>query len=179
MNSEWQESGLHFDFTKAKSVISLDNHGKGHGMTKIMKSVDFVVEWDDEFWLIEVKNPENPDIAPERQDMAKRDFFEKIQSKSLIFSELFPKLIDSILFLGFDRGIPFKPMRYMALIGLSILEPAHFITLRDALEAHYDGCLKGPKDGWSKNFSVHLFNLELWNEKLPQCQVTRVREGTD
>lgn len=178
MNSEWQESGLYFDFKEAKSVISLDNHGRGHGMTRIMKAVDFVVEWNDEFWLIEVKNPENPAIDPERKAQAIQEFLENIQSKTLIYSELFPKLIDSVLFLGFDRGIPSKPMRYMALIGVSFLEPAHFITLTDVLVAHYDACLKGPRDGWSKGFSVHLFNLELWNRALPQCQVTRVEEGT-
>ncbi|WP_130471951.1 hypothetical protein [Candidatus Magnetaquicoccus inordinatus] len=179
MNSEWQESGLYFDFSGAISVISLDNHGKGHGLSHILKAVDFVVEWDDEFWLIEVKNPENPTIPLEHQERNRQEFFERIESKLLIDEELYPKFIHSLQFLGLDSGIPSKPMRYLTLIGLSNLEPVHFSALADALKGHSKGLLQGPpRTGWSKGFSVHLFNLELWNRALPRCQVTPVKEGT-
>ncbi|MBF0184365.1 MAG: hypothetical protein HQM06_08255 [Magnetococcales bacterium] len=176
MNEEWQESGLCFDFSKAKSVISLDNHGRGHGLSHILKAVDFVVEWDHEFWLIEAKNPEDPTIPLRHQHNAEKKFSEKIQSRTLIHSELFPKFIDSLLFLALDRGIPTKPMRCMALIALESLTHIDCLTLSAAITGLHDGCLEGPpKRGWSKGFAVHLFNLELWNRAWPQCRVTRMQ----
>lgn len=174
MMDDWQEGDLYFDFREAKSVISLDKHGRGHGLTHVMKAVDFVVEWDDQFWLIEVKNPENSKIPREHRDQAKQEFFNKIESRSLISSELFPKFIDSLVYLGLDSGIPTKPMRYLTLIALASLTPVQCSTLSDALLSHSKSLLHGPKNGWSKGFSVHLFNLELWNRALPFCPVTRI-----
>ena len=172
--ADWQEGDLYFDFSKAHSVLVLDKHGRGHGMTKMMKSVDFVVEWEDQFWLVEVKDPESSQITQQYQDQAIIDFFEKIQSKSLIYAELFPKFVDSLIYLGLDRGIPAKPMHYLTLIGLSSLVPAHLRVLSNTLLQHYDGCLNGPTGGWSKGFSVQMFNLELWNRAFSHCPVIRI-----
>ena len=173
-NDAWREEDLYFDFRKAKSVCSLDNHGLGHGMSRLMKSVDFVVEWETQFWLVEVKDPENSCIPLQHKRMQQDNFIEKIQSKSLVYNELFPKFIDSLLYLGLDRGIPAKPLRYLILISLSSLTPIDFNVLADTLLGYRDGYLLGPQTGWSKGFSVHLFNLEFWNKTFPYCPVTRV-----
>ncbi|MBF0109004.1 MAG: hypothetical protein HQL76_07515 [Magnetococcales bacterium] len=174
-NEDWIEGDLRFDFSKATSVRSLDRHGHGHGMSHLLKSVDFVVEWDDAFWLIEVKDPEHNRIPEQHRDGQLRNFREKMDSGSLIHAELFPKFIDSLIYLGLDRGIPEKkPMRYLILIGMTGLEPAHCSNLSVALLQHHEGCLSGPPEGWKKGFTVHLFNLELWNRKFPDCPVTRV-----
>lgn len=173
-NNDWKEGNLYFDFSGAISVISFDNHGLGHGMSGVMKAVDFVVEWSDQFWLVEVKDPENSNIPLDHRDKQRIDFFEKIKSKSLIYAELFPKFIDSLIYLGLNCGIPAKPMRYLTLIGLSSLTPEVLTVLSDTLERHYDGCLKGPDGGWSKGFSTKIFNLALWNREFPDCPVTRI-----
>ena len=175
--ADWQEEDLYFDFSKAKSAVKFDS--KDHDLSRLMKAVDYVVEWEDQFWLVEVKDPENSNIPLRYQDKAGRDFFEKIQSKSLIYAELFPKFIDSLIYLGLDRGIPSKPMYFLTLIGLSSLVPAQLGALSNKLLQHYDGCLKGPTDGWSKGFSVQIFNLELWNRAFPQCPVTRIGSNTE
>ena len=169
---DWQEKDLYFDFSNAESAVKFDS--KDHGLSKVMKAVDFVVEWKDQFWLVEVKDPEDSNIPPKYQDEKRKDFFEKIQSRSLIYAELFPKFIDSLIYLGLDHGIPGKSMYYLTLIGISSLKPSHFKALSDTLLQHYDGCLNGPTGGWSKGFSVQMFNLELWNRAFPQCPVTRI-----
>ncbi len=107
-NPDWREKDLYFDFSQAESVFSLDNHGRGHGMSKIMKAVDFVVEWQDEFWLIEVKDPEDSSIPLEHQDKQRADFFKKIQSKSLIYAELFPKFYRKPALSEFGQGYSCK-----------------------------------------------------------------------
>jgi hypothetical protein len=178
MVNDWQESGLYFDFKGAKTVISLDKHG--HGLSHILKAVDFVVEWDDQFWLVEVKNPEDSEIPSQYKDKAIEKYFKKITTpSSSICDDLYQKFVDSLLYLGLDCGIPSeKPMRYMTLIALSALTPIQLSNLLYKLLAISNGLLQGPpKKGWSKGFSVHLFNLELWNRAFPQCQVTRVEKG--
>jgi hypothetical protein len=112
-NADWMEGDIYFDFSKAQSVLSLDNHGRGHGMNQWMKAVDFVVEWEDAYWLVEVKDPEHSRIPAQHRDTRKNHFLEKIDSKSLIYAELFPKFIDSLIYLGLNRGIPQKPLRYL------------------------------------------------------------------
>ncbi|WP_319926544.1 hypothetical protein [Xenorhabdus littoralis] len=59
MYPEWIEGDLYFDFSKAQSVKKLDAKGTdGHGLSHLLKSVDFVVEWSNQLWLIEIKDPE-------------------------------------------------------------------------------------------------------------------------
>lgn len=103
-----------------------------------------------------------------------------MRSGSLIHAELFPKFIDSLIYLGLDRGIPAKPLRYLILIGMTGLDPSCFTNLSATLLNHHDGFLRGPQpNGWAKEFSVYMFNLELWNRKFPDCPVTRVGIGRD
>ena len=48
------EKELEFDFRDALNAIQFD--GYDHKMSHCMKAVDFLVEWDDEFWFVEVKD---------------------------------------------------------------------------------------------------------------------------
>lgn len=165
----WQEGDLCFDFSSAETVIKLD--GAAHGLSHFMKAVDFVVEWPDQFWLIEVKDPEDPAIPMEHQSNQKQCFADSLQSGTLIAENLFPKFRDSLLYLGMDRGIPAKPMRYLVLICLASLEPPQLQGLADSL--YKTNWLTRPKPGWSKHFSVLALNLTQWNRALPHCPVTR------
>lgn len=53
------ERTLEFDFSSADRAVRFD--GETHRMSHCMKSVDFLVEWSDEFWFVEVKDPSDPD----------------------------------------------------------------------------------------------------------------------
>ncbi|ABK43091.1 conserved hypothetical protein [Magnetococcus marinus MC-1] len=176
-NQEWMEGELYFDFSQALSVISLDGHGQGHGMSHLMKAVDFVVEWEQELWLIEIKDPEKSTIPKQHRVAQLESFHQKLSSQSLLHAELFPKLIDSLIYLGLNQGISKKPMRYLTLIGMSSLQPPFLTVLKDALLNLHGGCLLGrPTKGWEKGFDVHLFNLELWNEWFPHCPASRIEK---
>ncbi|MEO5368579.1 MAG: hypothetical protein H7833_00740 [Magnetococcus sp. DMHC-1] len=167
---KWQEGDLFFDFSKADSVIKLD--GPDHGLSHLrIKSVDFVVEWPDGYWLIEVKDPENSQIPEEKKISEKCAFLKKLQSKYL-FEDLHVKFMDSLFYLSLDQGIPKKPLYYFILIGISHLKPSMLKVLTQEMLAHHE-CLKGPKRGWSKGFSIAIFNLAAWRKHLPRCPVTR------
>ena len=169
--TDWLENDLYFDFSNAQSAVKLDSND--HGMThKGLKPIDFVVEWPDQFWLVEVKDPENSNIPPQHQLRQKMDFAKKLQSGSLLKYELFPKFRDSLIYLGMDVGIPRKPLSYLTLIGLSSLDSAHLTYLSELL--YQTEWLQGPKRGWRKHFSARVFNLDLWNRVFPHCPITRI-----
>ncbi|MCT8791688.1 hypothetical protein KZ389_02365, partial [Glaesserella parasuis] len=62
---DWIEGDLYFDFSNADKTLNFDNGGKGHGLQRVFKSVDFIVEDKDTYYLIEIKNPEDTNI-PEK-----------------------------------------------------------------------------------------------------------------
>ena len=65
-NQQWREADLYFDFSGAIRADKFD--GPRHGLSHCMKSVDFVVEWQHQLWLIEVKDPENGSIPEQHRD---------------------------------------------------------------------------------------------------------------
>ncbi|REF26771.1 hypothetical protein BDD26_1455 [Xenorhabdus cabanillasii] len=175
MHSEWIEGDLSFDFSKAQSVRKLDKEGsEGHGLSHLLKSVDFVVEWSDYLWLIEIKDPENGMIPDNCKEKEQKKFRHKLQSDELINNDLFPKLRDSLIYLSLDQGVVDKAMRYITLIGLSSLQPAELFGLQHKLW-HTDW-VKGPKRGWKKAFEVHFMTVQQWNRALPQCPIIRKSE---
>lgn len=168
---EWREKELSFNFSKAESVRKLD--GPEHGLSRCMKSVDFVVEWPDEYWMIEVKDPENSQIPTRHRTRVTNKFMEELDSGALMDEHLFPKFRDSLIYLGMDQGIPAKPMRYFALIALSSLEPAHLMTLAEMFERK-EPWVMGPSRGWAKGFAFIAFTCDAWNRTFPHCPVTRI-----
>ncbi|MBF0438400.1 MAG: hypothetical protein HQL93_04685 [Magnetococcales bacterium] len=171
---EWRENDLYFDFSKAVSVIKLDS--LEHGLSHHMKAVDFVVEWQNQYWLIEVKDPENSTIPQEKRINSMNSFSDKMLSGSIMKQHLSPKFRDSLVYLGLDRGIPSKSMRYYALIGIESLDPLMLNSLADTFRQQ-DPVICGPKKGWTKSFEFRIFNIALWNKYMPNCPVFRVGAG--
>jgi hypothetical protein len=172
-NPEWREDDLFFDFAAASRVIKLDE--KARGLTHLLKGgVDFVVEWANQLWLIEVKDPDCGDIPERYREQQKASFLQSLMGEELINKHLFPKLRDSLIFLGMDRGIADKPLKYITVIGLSSLDPAQFNGLKERLWKTQ--WLAGPPRGWHKPFEVHVLNVGQWNRLLQQCPITRISE---
>lgn len=171
-NPEWQEGDLFFDFSRAKQVVKLDD--EHHGLSHCLKSVDFIVEWSNQLWLIEVKDPDHGSIPEQHSEKQKSQFIENLQSDALITDHLFPKLRDSLIYLGLNHGISDNPMRYIALIGLKSLDSVQLDGLKDRIWKHE--WVAGPKKGWKKSFDVRAFNVEQWNNLLSQCPITRISE---
>ncbi len=169
-NPQWREADLYFDFSKAKRAIKLDT--PAHGLSQAMKSVDFVVEWEKQFWLIEVKDPENGSIPVQHRQNKQSQFREELLGGQLVEQHLFPKLCDTLIYLGLDEGIPAKPLRYLSLIGLESLDVAELDGLKTHLWQH--AWVAGPKRGWNKSFDVLIFTVSGWNRLLTECPITRI-----
>ena len=170
-NQQWCEADLYFDFSRAVRVEKLD--GSQHGLSHLMKSVDFLVEWEDQLWLIEVKDPENGSIPEQHRTERLLEFRANLIGDTLINEHLFPKLRDSLLYLGLDEGILNKPLRYLTIIAVESLEVAELEGLRNRLWQH--AWVSGPpKRGWRKSFDVHAFNIGQWNRSFEGCPVIRI-----
>ncbi|ENK1947572.1 hypothetical protein AB3A00_003488 [Vibrio cholerae] len=175
-NRQWVEGDLYFDFSKAQSAYKLDQDGaEGHGLSRYFKSVDFVVEWTNQFWLVEVKDPENGKIPQQHRTRQLATFEKNLKSGHLIEERLFPKFRDSLIYLGLDKGIPKLPLKYISLIGLESLQPAELSGLKSAL--WNKDWIKGPARGWSKDFEVHCMNVTQWNRNLSICPITRISQS--
>lgn len=171
-HSEWVEKDLFFDFSRAQYAFKLDD--SNHGLSHCLKSVDFVVEWTNQLWLVEAKDPEDGKIPEQHRQHQKEQFLNDLSSRVLIAKHLFPKFRDSLIYLGLNQGIVTKPMRYISLIGLNTLDSAQLNGLKDSVWEHE--WMSGPKKGWKKSFDVQVFNVEQWNRLLPQCPITRISE---
>lgn len=175
-NNQWVEDDLYFDFSKAKFAFKLDQDGpEGHGLSSFFKSVDFVVEWSNQFWLIEVKDPENGNIPEQHKANQLANFKKNLKSGHLIEQHLFPKFRDSLIYLGLERGIPDLPMKYISLIGMESLQPAELSGLKSAI--WNKDWVKGPARGWGKDFEVHCMNVSQWNRHLRMCPITRISQS--
>lgn len=185
MNPDWQEQELYFDFSEAIRAIPIDDRQKGiacnypevksnhPSIPDLSHTVDFVVEWKDEIWFVEVKDPSATQIPPKYRGARLADFQEKLQSGSLFRDELFPKFHDSLIYWAMDERLPQKKFFYFALLEIPTLDVPLLSVLSDRFKAI--GFLKGPPRGWSKPFEARVLNLEHWNRLLgDRCPVRRI-----
>ncbi|WP_053067689.1 hypothetical protein [Muribacter muris] len=184
MNEDWIEGDLYFDFSNAKRAVNFDNGGKGHGLNDILKAVDFIVEDDKNYYLIEVKNPENSRIPNDRKELEKNKFREMLKGEDKkdkkkvleFYLKLIGKFIDSLIFETFSRGIPNKKIKYVILICISSLDDRQLSQLKDdfvnsdkKFKRIYEGPSKGeykPKSSKDNWFEVLFFNFESWNNSI-------------
>lgn len=172
-NRVLKEGELVFDFSAATTADQFDDENT-HKLSHCMKAVDFIVEWVNEFWFIEVKDPSNSKIPSEFKREKLREFIAKIDNETLFSNELGPKIKDSFLYLYLSQRLPPKPMKYFVLIAIGNLD--HGLLLRAMEGLKRSSCLLGPDNSAWQNQYVEdalVFNLETWNEKLKQCPVKR------
>ena len=160
------ERTLQIDIADAISGRKFD--GADHGLTS-MKAVDFIVELEDRYLFIELKDPDDPEAAPERRGR----FLERLRSGGLDESLKY-KYRDSFLY-EWASGRADKPIDYFVLIALDSLEDGHLLTRTEALQR------KLPKRGpsgrpWQREIvrGCGVFNVESWNRRFPLHPVSRV-----
>ena len=105
MNRILKEGELVFDFSAATTADQFDDENT-HKLSHCMKAVDFIVEWVNEFWFIEVKDPSNSKIPSEFKREKLREFIAKIDNETLFSNELGPKIKDSFLYLYLSQRLP-------------------------------------------------------------------------
>jgi hypothetical protein len=169
------EQELEFDFRAAITSAQLDEPGN-HSMAHCMRTVDFLVEWPDEFWFVEIKDPSHSGIPRNlRTQKIIRAFVDKIQNRRLFSNELGPKLKDSFLYLYLSNRLPSKTMRYAVLLAVPVFDPALMLFAADELKI--SACLLGPdSSAWGNHYveDVLVFNEQSWNDSLPDCPVRRL-----
>lgn len=160
-----QESHLEFDFTQSVDAIRYEDTTTSLPVRK----VDFLVDWPNEVWLIEVKNVVKPSISRSHPDVVK--FIDKFNNTSLFYQDLGPKLRDTFYVFYLHDTVPRKPLRYYALIETG-LPTSRLATRQQHLKK---ACLETPPTGgsWPSPIvqGVALFDVASWNFFLPQCPV--------
>ena len=166
------EDELEFDFSHALNATHFD--GINHRMSHCMKAVDFLVEWDDEFWFVEVKDPSASNIPGPYRSRQVSSFIDKMKNKTLFSDELGPKLKDSFLYRHLQDKLPDKSLKYYVLLAIERLDDALLTYSIDNLKRYT--CLLGPDNSaWPNKYieGVAVFNEKTWNEKLARCPVRR------
>ena len=140
-----------------------------HALTHCMKAVDFIVEFDNKIFYIELKDPEDPTADPGRSV----DFLERLKSGK-IDTDLKTKYRDSWLY-EYAQGRANKPIHYLVLISASSLSEAELLARTDALKRQIP--LTGPRGrSWSRPFiaGCAVMNLATWNRHLATMPVERI-----
>lgn len=167
------EGEIRFDFSAAENVWNFDESGNHH-MSHCMKAVDFIVEWETEVWLVEIKDPLKSTIPSKYKCQRERSFLEELDSGTLFDCKIGPKLKDSFLYMYLEKFLWTKPFKCLVVLCVDFVETAIFLKYTDKLESSI--CFK-KRDGsaWNSKYieSVALFNLDLWNKSFTKCPATR------
>ncbi len=169
-----QEGNLQFDFSKAMRVWEYDRQISTK-MSHCMKCVDFLVEWMEETWLIEVKDPEDPNIPKQYSKREYNRFAAKLKSEELFAQSLGPKAKDTFLYLHLSKELGKKPLKYLVLLGLDSFLDSQILPLNTPLKRSI--CFLGPDNSmWANQYfeAAHIFNIRNWNKYFPECQVQRI-----
>ena len=140
-----------------------------HGLSHCMRAVDFVVELDDCYQFIEIKDPQNPG-APTGTDI---QYAQTLLSGGLA-DDLKYKYRDSFLY-EWASGRAEKPVDYLVLVALDLLSEPELSIANDMLERNLP--LHGPgSQPWARPLvrSCGVFNIASWNRTFPDYPVQRL-----
>ena len=164
MNLDWTEGKLEFDFSTA---IATDKPDK---KADPLKSVDFWVQYRNELWLIEVKDPEA--AASPHQSSAAASVLKEILNDHLLKEHLLPKLYGVFAYLVEIHREPRGRIRYGVVIGMSSLTAAERTMLTNKVQRIVDRI--GPKVRYGRHWPViEVHNVVSWNHAHPHITVIR------
>jgi len=160
-----QEGALQFDFADAIDAFKFDEQAQAlatyHGLSHCMKAVDFVVEYNDHYLFVEIKNPQDPNRYGSEQD------------KSALIKNLTTKFRDTFLYRWAENKLD-KPVRYQCLVEL---DNAQTLYLMNQLKNQLPTGRQPTR--WQRPLahSCAVANRATWNTTFPNIQVSRVTEG--
>lgn len=163
------EGDLVFEFNNAVDAFKFDETDKTsvhyHGLSHCMKGVDFIVELQDIYLFVEIKDPGNSLATEERREKFKT----KAASGELI-PELVQKYRDTFLYRWAENKID-KPIKYVCLVTL---ENALVSSLMKQLKKHVPEGDAGLR--WQHGIaqSCIIANIKTWNHSFNQWPVQRV-----
>ncbi len=183
-----REGTLEFDFSAALHAYKFDDHT--HGVDP-MRKVDFIVEWEDEIWLLEVKDPEDSTLSPRRRASIRRKHRRNLNLKNMasndtrlknlaVYDEKLmvgygEKARDSFLYLYLRGQMQHKPLKFIVLIGMEQLSTRILSTATKGLTRSC--ALEGPfRKGWTQAYfsSAQVLNLSEWQTIYPRVPIKRL-----
>ena len=136
-----QEGDLLFDVTSAANAEKFDDN-KLHGNKSTIKRVDYIIEHNEEYIFLEIKDPDMPGAAnPEH-------FKEQLTSGNLI-PDLASKYRDTLFFTSLRKEYE-KRIAYVVLICMNSLDDALLLAKTDALK----GAIPMAHKSWTQD-SLH------------------------
>lgn len=159
------ERDLEFNFPTALNAFQFDDVAF-HGFST-MKRVDFIVEYEDYYHFLEIKDPDHPNASNSEA------FIRKFSGVELIH-ELAGKYRDTLLFRILSEK-PEKPITYIVVLSMASLEPALLINKQDNLHQ----CIPITHNEWTQNCAASciILNLEKYKETFGAHSVRRISDG--
>ncbi len=139
-----------------------------HMLSHCMSSVDFVIDYQQEVYFIEIKDP----LAARPHNQAERhEFMTKFLAGNLDH-EFIKKYRDSFLY-EFGMGRFTRPAKYLILINDDSLDTPSLMTRQDNLKRNLPVNVPA-KLAWRNPFirDCVVLNVKSWNKHVPQFAVT-------
>jgi hypothetical protein len=159
------ELDLEFDFVGALDAVKFDD-GTTHTFSSI-QPVDFIVEYEDCYRFVEVKDPDNPDATNVEA------FREKLKSGRLIRS-LAGKYRDSLFFQSFQDNQQ-KDIEYIVLLSMCALDDALLLAKQDELQRS----IPFRHRSWQRNSATAcvILNMNQWKKRYGSGSIRRLSDA--
>ena len=157
-----QEGSLEFDFADAIDGFKFDETDRFsehyHGLSHCMKAVDFIVELETDYLLVEVKDFHDPGQ------------YEAPESFNKLRNDLKIKFRDSLLYRFAEEQLN-KPIRYLCLMTLE--NPLNSRLMNELKRIVPEGVASSR---WQRPLveSCIVANIDRWNQNFPKWNVRRI-----
>lgn len=154
--------GFQFNFSDAQDVFVFDQEDKNkrnyHGLSHAMKAVDLIVELEETYIFIEVKDFHDP------ESYRSGDHFNHLREV------LKYKYRDTWIYRWAEGKID-KPVKYLCLLEL---EKALISRINKEISKQLP--THNPSPRWASSIAtgVGIVNFELWNERFTAWPITRI-----
>jgi hypothetical protein len=161
------ERNLCFDFKNALKAFRFDEQNSSlpafHGLSHCMKAVDFIVEYKDKYFFVEIKDPPNTGV------------YASEDAKNDLIGDLVKKFRDTFLY-RWAEGELNKSVYYCCLVEL---ENAHVQYIMDKLKIQLP--TRNIPKRWKNPIAKECLvsNIDTWNKTFPEIRVTRGAENNN
>jgi hypothetical protein len=158
------EGDLVFNFEGAILALKFDTDTTRSQSS--IKTVDFLIEYEDRYMFVEIKDPDAPDAANPNA------FREKLVRNELI-PNLAAKFRDSRFFFVHQKNIE-KPIDYVVLLSIQSLDDAMLVTQLEKLHKS----IPISHDSWVCNSAraCVILNMRKWKEKFGANSIHRLSD---
>lgn len=162
------ENDLEIDFTNVSVALKFDQTDAAHADFHdigTMPRVDFVVEFNDEIYFVEIKDPGQPNPV----DVGNAKLLKKIANGTLEAS-----LVEKYLYSFFYRWAEDRLQKSVHYVCLITLESPMLLPIAEGLEKQLK-LLASRSRRWVRKplASCQVHNIDTWNTVFPDWPVTR------